>query len=67
MLSKIPIDDVKRFCTNRAARVVILKQLEIVEKLVKEGALSDIRAKIVFSSINDDIDLLDKERATVHK
>jgi hypothetical protein len=58
---------VKAFYTSRAARIVILKQLDVVDHMQQLGALSDKSAQLIYSSIEDDNIQVAKERDTIHK
>eukprot|EP00595_Chromulina_sp_UTEXLB2642_P000777 CAMPEP_0196763596 /NCGR_PEP_ID=MMETSP1095-20130614/4407_1 /TAXON_ID=96789 ORGANISM="Chromulina nebulosa, Strain UTEXLB2642" /NCGR_SAMPLE_ID=MMETSP1095 /ASSEMBLY_ACC=CAM_ASM_000446 /LENGTH=227 /DNA_ID=CAMNT_0042117161 /DNA_START=1842 /DNA_END=2525 /DNA_ORIENTATION=+ len=67
LLSIIPPDDLIKFNSTRAARVILLKQLEVVQHMVHTGALSDKSASLIYQSIEDDSFQVEKERDSIHR
>jgi NhaP-type Na+/H+ or K+/H+ antiporter len=66
-LERIPQEDIQMLHTSRAARVAIVKQLEIVDQMIKYGTLSEKSAKLIYEAIDDDKQQLDRERNSMHR
>eukprot|EP01038_Epipyxis_sp_PR26KG_P009148 gene9148-12339_t len=62
LLNAINREDVKKVYTLRAARVIILKQTEIIERMIADGALSEKNAHFLLRTIETDSRRIFKER-----
>eukprot|EP01034_Spumella_vulgaris_P022714 gene22714-28867_t len=62
LLRTIAIEDVRKVYTHRAAKVIVLKQAEMLHRMVSEGSLSEKNARHLFKTIEDDRDRIDIER-----
>lgn len=56
-----------RFYAQRAAKVLLNKQAAFLEKMIQEGAMSQIAAKSILATIEEDQHKLLKERALLNK
>jgi hypothetical protein len=56
LLESIPADDLQIVYTHRAARMLTLKQLEVVQNIVNEGILSEKNAQYFFSLLQEEED-----------
>lgn len=59
LLKTINPDDIRKVNTHRAAKIVLLKQAEILHTIVHNGILSEKNASNL-------IDSLDRERDRIH-
>lgn len=57
----------KKVYTHRAARVVLIKQEEILNRMVKDGTLSDSLAHSLFDTLANESDRINLERANTDK
>ncbi len=64
LLRTIAKEDVRKVYTHRAAKVIVIKQTEMLERMVKEGSLSDKNARHLFKTIESDRDRIEIERAS---
>lgn len=64
MLRTIDQHDVKQVYTHRAAMVIIMRQTEILDRMIKEGAITEKNARHLFKTIERDRDRIDEERHT---
>lgn len=67
MLSIFPAQDIQGFYTSRAARIVILKQKNIVQEMLEAGALSEKSAYLIYKTIEHDDMKVTLERESQHK
>ncbi len=59
LLKSIPQEDVRKVNTHRAAKIVLLKQADILHSIVHDGILSEKNA-------NNLLESLERERDRIH-